>query len=290
MFLAGFVTWTLLLDERGNPMGKRDDLWTQYAQTHDPAVREEIILENIPLVRHVLGRLAIPSLSEETYQDLMGQGIVGLIDAVDRFDPMRGWRFSTYATLRIRGQIIDALRAMDILPRGARRRVKAIERALSRLRTELGREPRDKEIAAEVDLDLKKYHAARLEANCTILSLDTPIRADGGESLSSLSDFLWDDETPDPEETLQETELLQRLENIVRQLPRRTQVLLSLYYCEGLTMKETGHILDLSESRVSQLHARAVKTLRMAFERESLHVIAPARVPVSNLVPAFAFG
>ena len=159
-------------------MGYRDDLWGEYVKTRDPRVREEIILQNIPLVRHVLGRLAVPALSDDAYRDLVGQGILGLIDAVDRFEPDRGWRFSTYATLRIRGNILDSLRAMDMLPRGARKRVKGIERAISRLRMELRREPLEDEVANAMNLDLKSYRAALVEASCTVMSIDAVIEAD----------------------------------------------------------------------------------------------------------------
>jgi len=247
-------------------MGDCNDLWEQYKRTGDPALREEIILQNIPLVRHILARLAITRLSEETYRDLVSQGVVGLIDAVDRFEPKRGWRFSTYATLRIRGQILDTLRAMDILPRGARKRVKGIERAISQLRMELCREPNEEEVAAAVNLDLKTYRWALVEANCTVLSIDAALEDDGRDNVFCLQDLLHDRDALDPEESLEEAELRQHLAIALRQLPQRLRLLLSLYYFEGLTMKEVGEVLDLSESRVSQLHARAMKQLRAALE------------------------
>lgn len=271
-------------------MGVRDDLWEQFAETRDPAVREEIIVQNMPLVRHILGRLAIPTLSEEVHSDLVGQGILGLIDAVDRFEPKRGWQFSTYASLRIRGHMLDALRAMDILPRGARQRVKRIERAVSQLRMELRREPCDEEVAAAVSLDLESYRAALVEANCAILSIDSSLEGDDGDTTVTLRDLLCDDDSPDPEETMEEIELRQHLAFALRQLPQRLQVLLSLYYYEGLTMKEIGQVLDLSESRVSQLHARAVEHLRGTLDpRETLcptgqNGRVSGRVPMPSLV------
>jgi RNA polymerase sigma factor for flagellar operon FliA len=270
-----------LLKAKGKTMGKRDELWERYMESRDPALREEIILQNVPLVRHILGRLAIPVISNEIYTDLMGQGILGLIDAVDRFEPSRGWRFSTYATLRIRGHIIDALRAMDMLPRGARKRVKEIEHAVSRLRMELCREPEDEEVAAAVHMDLPSYRSALIEANCTIFSLETAIDGSRNDQELNYRDLLCDEDAPDPEESLEEVELYERLAGALQQLPRRLQVLLSLYYYEGLTMKEIGQVLDLSESRVSQLHARAVKRLQTALEPEA----APAREPIPVRVP-----
>jgi RNA polymerase sigma factor for flagellar operon FliA len=273
-------------------MNERDELWQQYTESRDPALREEIILQNIPLVRHILGRLAIPVLSEEAYSDLVSQGILGLIDAVDRFEPTRGWRFSTYASLRIRGHILDALRGMDVLPRGARKRVKGIEQAVSRLRMELRREPSDSEVAAAVNLDLKSYRAALVEANCAVLSIDAVIEDDNGDNSLSLRDVLRDHDALDPEETAAQVELEQRLADALRRLPRRLQVLLALYYFEGLTMKEVGLVLELSESRVSQLHAHAMKQLRAVLEPSEpfSSAIPEPRLRRRAPVPVFAGG
>jgi RNA polymerase sigma factor for flagellar operon FliA len=273
-------------------MSERDELWEKYVESHDPTVREEIILQNVPLVRHILSRLAIPVLSEEAYGDLVSQGILGLIDAVDRFEPKRGWRFSTYASLRIRGHILDALRSMDVLPRGARKRVKGIESSVSRLRMELRREPSEREVAAAANLDLKSYRAALVEANCAVLSIDAVIEDDGGDNALSLRDVLCDHDAPNPEEAVEQIELEQRLAAALHRLPRRLQVLLALYYYEGLTMKEVGLVLELSESRVSQLHAHAMKQLRTALEPSvafSNRVLEPA-FHHSASVPAFAGG
>jgi RNA polymerase sigma factor for flagellar operon FliA len=280
------------LHQREMKMGAREELWQRYIETRDPALREEIILQNIPLVRHILKRLAIPTLSDELYQDLEGQGIVGLIDAVDRFEPRRGWRFSTYASLRIRGHILDTLRDMDILPRAARKRVKAIERAVSSLRMDLRREPNEREVAQAVDLDVKSYRSALVEANCAVLSMDAAFENERSENPLSLRDLLFDENALGPEEVLEESELMQRVTVAVESLPKRLQLLLSLYYYEELTMKEIGEVLELSESRVSQLHTRAMKQLRSALESiDPMPTPAPALSfsrPVS--APVFALG
>jgi RNA polymerase sigma factor for flagellar operon FliA len=272
-------------------MGARDELWDRYAKTGDPALREEIILQNVPLVRHILRNLAIPTLSDEAYHDLEGQGILGLIDAVDRFEPVRGWRFSTYASLRIRGHIIDALRDMDVLPRAARKRVKSIDRAVSRLRMELRREPSHREVAEAVNLGLNAYRAAQVEANCAVLSIDVAFEDDGNDNGVTLRDRLFDEEALGPEEMLVEAELQRRLTIAVGELPERLQLMLSLYYYEGLTMKEIGQVLGLSESRVSQLHTRAMKQLRCYLEQKdpapkpspSLTLPQPSPAPVLAL-------
>ena len=273
-------------------MEERENLWKQYAETLDPTLREEIIVQNVPLVRYVLGRLTIPSLDEEVYDDLVSQGILGLIDAVYRFEPERGLRFSTYATLRIRGHVLDALRAMDILPRGARRRVKEIERMVSQLRMKLGREPRDDEVASALNLDRQAYQSALVEANCAILSLDASFEMDADGQASSLQNLLRDENGVDPEHALEQAELLQLLAAAFRRLPHRTQLLLSFYYYEGLTMKEIGQVLNLSESRVSQLHARAIIGLRASLEQDAVsRGPAPVvRLPRPMPAPAFAVG
>jgi RNA polymerase sigma factor for flagellar operon FliA len=255
-------------------------------------LREEIILQNIPLVRHILKRLAIPTLSDELYEDLEGQGIVGLIDAVDRFEPKRGWRFSTYASLRIRGHILDSMRDMDLLPRAARKRVKAIEKAASLLRMDLRREPNDREVAEAVDLDVKTYRSVLVEANCAVLSMDVAFEDEGDDNGLSLRDILFDVDDPGPEDALVETELHHRLTGAVESLPERLQLLLSLYYYEELTMKEIGEVLELSESRVSQLHTRAMKQLRRALEQAEP---TPSPAPTAALLqptstPVFALG
>jgi RNA polymerase sigma factor for flagellar operon FliA len=270
-------------------MKKSADLWDEYQKTGDPDVRERIILENVPLVRHILGQLAIPRLSREAYSDLLSQGILGLIDAVDRFEPCRGWRFSTYATLRIRGTMLDSLRARDMLPRGARKRVKGIEKAIGRLRMELCREPSDAEVAAAMEIDVSTYRAALVEANCAVYSIDAAAASDGNEQDLSFRELLWDPDAPDPEHMMEETELLQRLTVAFEALPERLQILLSLYYYENLTMKEIGQILELSESRVSQLHARAVRRLRDTLEPETAPVQPSTFAPPTGApLPVFA--
>jgi RNA polymerase sigma factor for flagellar operon FliA len=247
-------------------MDERDDLWDQYATSRDPALREAIIIQNLPLVRHIVGRLAIPVLNGETYWDLVGHGILGLIDAVDRFEPELKWRFSTYAALRVRGHILDALRASDTFTRGSRKRVREIDRAISRLRMELGREPSDEEVADAMGLELETYRAAVLEANFAVLSIDADVDDGNQKNGLRLRETLCDEDAPEPRQSLEETELRRHLALAVERLPRRLRSLVFLYYFQGLTMRQIGQELDLSVSRVSQLHARAMRQLRAAME------------------------
>jgi RNA polymerase sigma factor for flagellar operon FliA len=157
---------------------------------------------------------------------------------------------------------------------------------------ELCREPNDEEVAAEVNMDLKSYHAAQLEANCSVMSLDSALDSEDREQSVSLQELLTDQNAEDPEEALEECELLQRLTVVLRRLPQRSQLLLSLYYYEGLTMKEIGEILELSESRVSQIRAGAIDCLRAGLEAEQAAPLNPPKLqfPQSAPVPVFAAG
>ncbi len=242
-------------------MTEREDtaLIQRYAASRDPALREAIILRYVPLVHYVLGRLGVLRQASAEYEDLVSAGLLGLIDAVDRFDATRGTRFSTYAALRIRGQVLDYLRSQDWLPRGARQRARAAQQAVNTLWAELGRAPTEQEIASHMELDLAKLRQALTDASHMILSLD---EAGVTEEEASLHEVLPDEDQPDPAQALLEKELQMRLIEALKELPEREQHILALYYYEGLTMKEIGAVFGVSESRICQIHAAAVMTLR----------------------------
>ncbi|MEW5956489.1 MAG: FliA/WhiG family RNA polymerase sigma factor [Chloroflexota bacterium] len=236
-------------------------LWKQYTQDGDHQARHDLILYYAKLVKFVVGRLAIglpPSLQEE---DLIGFGTLGLIEAVDRFDPNYGVKFETYAVARIRGQIIDSLRAMDMLPRSAHRQAKEIESTIAYLSQDLGRSPTENEIADYLGISLEQYHNWLLNSNCTIVSLDRPIIFDDGEQ-STLYDSVEDTNMLTPTQEMDNHEMKTELISAILALPEREQMMISLYYNDGLTMKEIGQVLNVSESRVSQIHAKAMLTLR----------------------------
>jgi len=246
---------------------RNSDLWQQYAATHDPAVREQLILQHAPLVKYIVGRLAIslpPSLEQ---QDLIGYGLMGLIDAVDRFDPGRGVKFETYALNRIRGHILDELRALDLLPRSARRKAQRIRDAIGQLEARLHRHPSHDEIAAYLGMDADEFGEALVHASCAVLSLDSPLDDDSGNG--SLSDTLTNPERSGALDTIVEQELRQRLSAAIGRLPEREKLVLALYYYEELTMKEVAQVMEISESRVCQLHAKAILTLRAALDAET---------------------
>jgi RNA polymerase sigma factor for flagellar operon FliA len=213
----------------------------------------------------VVGRLAIalpPSLQRE---DLIGYGVLGLLEAIDRFDLSHGVKFETYAVTRIRGQIIDSLRMLNLLPRSAHRRTKEISMAIAHLSQLLGRIPDDMEIANYLNISLNQYHRWLLDANFAIFSLDQPVNFDDGEQ-STLYDSLEDTKMPAPTQQVDDSEMRAELMAAIRALPKREQLMIALYYNDRLTMKEIGQALGVSESRVSQMHAKAMLKLRDLLE------------------------
>jgi RNA polymerase sigma factor for flagellar operon FliA len=251
-------------------MSQNGELWVQYAQSHDPDLREKLVLEHAGLVRYTVGRLNMtlpPSLDE---QDLIGYGMIGLMDAVDHFDAGRGLAFSTYAFTRIRGHILDALRAADLLPRSARRQARLITKAIAQLQRQLLREPSDDELAAHLGLTMEQTLQAMQDASFAVLSLDTPTGFDdqGEPAGGSLGDILTDDSNAVRFDRLERVELRHRLMDCIRSLPEREKLVITLYYYEELTMKEVAQVMGVSESRVCQIHSKAILVLRAALVDE----------------------
>jgi RNA polymerase sigma factor FliA len=242
---------------------KRDDneLITQYVATHDPGLREEIILRYVPLVHYVLGRLGLSQSLGQDYEDAASQGLLGLIEAVDRFDPNYKTQFSTYATLRIRGNVIDYLRLHDWLSRSARQKTRLAQDAISVLWEKLERSPTDEELAAHMKVDIDKLRQILVDSSHVFVSLDSTVTAEG-DDIVSLHELVIDESQLEPSAIFEEEEMKSILIEAIQSLPEREQLVLSLYYYENLTFKEVGAVLDVSESRVCQLHARTVMTLR----------------------------
>lgn len=256
------------------------DVWAQFVATRDPALRDELITKYAPLVRFVVGRLGIPPSCLLDTEDLLSCGTIGLINAVDRYDPSRGSRFESFATTRIRGAVIDHLRSLNWLPRTAMARVRQIEYAIANLEQRLGRPPREEEIAAEAHITPSRYRQMLQEAGTIVLSLDAPLGPLAqDEGLTSLADLLEDERSPEPDEQVEAQELMALLRVALDQLPERERLLLALYYREELTMKEISKIMNVSESRVCQLHIQAILRLRNALhiQQSARHTRRPRR-------------
>lgn len=239
-------------------------LLNEFLRTRDPALRENLILHHVSLVHFTLGRMGIFADMGSDYEDLVSQGLLGLIDAVDRYSPQHGAQFSTYAILRIRGKILDYLRSQDWLSRVGRQRARMVQNAISELWGKLQRPPTEEELAEHLKLTIPQVQQALIDSSRLILSLDSPIEDESENDLHSLYEILTDEEQPSPVEKVDEEELRACLIEALKQLPTREQQILALYYYEGLTLKEIGHVLGISESRVCQIHARAIFSLRAA--------------------------
>jgi RNA polymerase sigma factor for flagellar operon FliA len=239
-----------------------DDLWKRYRCYGDQEAREQLILHYAPLVKRVVSRMGVSESAPLDFQDRISHGMLGLIEAVDRFDPQRGVAFETFAANRIRGAILDALRSLDHVSRSVRRRAGEIERAFAELRGRLGRVPSDEEVADHLGITLESYHKVLDQANIIFLSLDSPVSdLRGGEDMI-LGEAVEDPAGYDVAAAIEERDLYSALEAALHELPQREQVILSLYYHEELTVREIGEVLNISTTRVSQLLGRAIMALR----------------------------
>ena len=238
-----------------------DELWQEYLQTRSSTAREELILRYAPVVKRVVGRMMMTLPATLDMDDLLSYGAIGLIDAVEKFDPHRGIKFETYAVSRIRGTIYDELRALDWIPRSVRQKAKDLERAYSELEHTLGRSVSEEEIAAHMGKTPEEIASLLDDVNRTsLISLDDFVLKDG--ECTSIVDRIEDKNQPAALDTLLEGEMLHKLTQAIEQLPERERTLISLYYYEKLTLKEIGRVLAITESRVCQIHTRAVMRLR----------------------------
>ncbi len=237
------------------------DILNQFLASRAPALREDMVLRHVSLIHYVLGRLGVTAEIGMDYEDLVHQGLLGLIDAVDRYNPEYGTQFSTYATVRIRGKVLDYLRSMDWLSRTARHRSKSIQKAIQTITSQTNVPPNEKEISEFMGLDLDKVHQGLMDSHKIIVSLDALVNMDE-ENENTLYDTLADDNQADPAEIATENDLKTRLVNCLKRLPERDQLVLSLYYFEELTLKEIGKVLEVSESRACQIHSQAIMNLQ----------------------------
>src|SRR6187200_3330639 len=247
------------------------DLWRRCKEDGDERARERLVVAYSPLVKYVAGRMAsgLPSHVEEG--DLISYGLIGLIGAIERFDLEREIKFETYAVSRIKGAIIDELRSLDWVPRSVRAKARDVEKIHSQLENKLGRAPNEEEMADKLGVSVDDFRTTLLEiANSSVLALDdlwTVSDPDGGQV--SLLDTIRDPNAIDPEEAIDTVELKDRLADAIESLPDRERLVIALYYYENLTLREIGEVLGVTESRVSQLHTKAVLRLKSRLQAEA---------------------
>jgi RNA polymerase sigma factor for flagellar operon FliA len=242
-----------------------DRLWTEFKERAEQSARERLILHYAPLVKYVVGRLAanLPHTVERA--DLVSYGMFGLMDALDKFDRTREVKFETYAIPRIKGAIIDELRAMDWVPRSIRFKAREVEKAYSGLESKLRRAPTDGEVAGHLGISLSELHEVVNQISfVSVMALDEMVSTgdERGEK-RSLLDTLADAASSDPAAELEGQEMRGMLAAAINSLTEREKIVVTLYYFEGLTLAEIGEILGVTESRVCQIHTKAVGQLRL---------------------------
>ena len=236
------------------------DLWARYFEDHEnKSLRDELILQYIYLTRYVVGRVKVALPPTFSYEDISSYGVEGLIDAVEKYTPKMGARFETYALVRIRGNIIDKVRSQDFLPRSVRRKIRDVKEAQEVLKKQFGRVATDTEIANYLGIEKEKVEQI-LADDTTITSIYE--KKGTAESDIEIIDTIEDSKNLAPHEQLEEKDVKKELEDALKRLPERERTIMVLYYHENMTLKEIGDAINISESRVSQLHAQAIMKLK----------------------------
>jgi RNA polymerase sigma factor for flagellar operon FliA len=235
------------------------DLWEDYTKNPSPENRERLVKRYLPLVKYVAMRMAVTPPPGLDYDDILSFGAMGLLEALDRFDPSRGFCFQTFAVPRIRGAILDELRRYDWISRNGREKLQRLERAMEELYS-MGVPQEDGALMERLGMDEKSYRELlEIAGRCYLVSLDEVLSLEEGEVKR---DGLLEDPSPSPAEEVERREEMERVRRALEELPERERMLLSLYYEEGLTLKEIGAVLGVTESRASQLHGKAIGMLR----------------------------
>lgn len=236
-----------------------DKTWKRYKAHKDLEAKQELIIHYAYLVKLVAGRVNIYLNNYVELGDLIGYGIIGLIDAIDKFSLDKNVKFDTYASLRIRGAILDEIRKLDWIPRSLRKKQKELAKTVQELGMSLGRQPQDQEIAHALGLKMQDYYELLQQTNISnLLFID-----DCAPQIANIEDTT----TPKPEYHVERQEILEDLTHAMEELPERERMVITLYYFEEMTLKEISSILEVSESRVSQLHTKAVSRLRITLEK-----------------------
>lgn len=233
----------------------KNKLWIDYSKTKKIELREQLIIEYSQLVKLVAGRLSMYLGYNVDYDDLVGYGIFGLIDAIDKFDYGKNVKFETYASLRIRGAILDQIRKMDWIPRSLRQKQKKIDAAMSKIESDKGRVATDEELAAELEISLEEFNNWQGQAKSTnLISLDEYTEAGSEVKMDSLNNSHFDQ----PEDAVEKQELKFKIMESLNILTEKEKSVVLFYYYEEMTLKEISCVLEVSESRISQLHTKAL--------------------------------
>jgi RNA polymerase sigma factor FliA len=237
-------------------------LWERYKAEADPTARERLILQYSPLVKYVAGRVSVGLPATIEHADLTSYGMFGLIDAIEKFDLTKGVKFETYAIARIKGAIIDELRSIDWIPRSVRAKAREVEKGLSTLESRFGRTPSEAELAREIGVEVKDLRTMLTQISLvSLVALDESLAGDDSER-QALVDTLQDPKAPDPEASYEDVELRAILSETINRLTEREKTVIVLYYFEGMTLAQIGEVLGVTESRVCQMHTKAVLGLR----------------------------
>ena len=236
---------------------------------YQTAARESLITENLPMVKRIVYRIAAHLPPHVEIDDLINAGVVGLIQAVDNFDPTRNIKLSTYASIRIRGAVLSELRSRDLLSRTTRQKVREMERATQDLEQKLGREANDEELTRAMGLKYDEYYGIKKMSALSFISLED-VGVKSSDERRELLHYLVDGRQSDALSLTRLKEIKAALVDAITKLPEKEKLVISLYYQDDLTMKETGQVLNVTESRVSQIHSKAIQRLRRALTHAGL--------------------
>ncbi len=237
---------------------------------NDASYRDQLISEYLPYVKRIVHRIAVHLPSTIDIDDLMNVGVIGLIQAVDRYDPKRDNKFMTYAVFRIKGAVLSELRSRDFLSRSNRRKIRDLENTYIKLEQKLGREVDDVEVAQEMGINVEQVYRTKQMSNISFISFEE-LGYSSRDEKKKLMSYLVDNDNDEDALTLTRLkEIKEAVARAIDQLPEKERLVISLYYLEQLTMKETGKVLNITESRVSQIHSQAVRRLRAKLRKEKL--------------------
>lgn len=245
-------------------MSSLNELWKEYKKTNSKVAKDKLLVEYAHLVKYIGNRIAINLPASVDRDDIVSSGILGLIKAVETFEPERGFKFETYASHKIRGAILDELRALDWVPRSVRQKSKDLQRVYVKLENELGRIPYDDEVCEELNVTIEEFENMLSDvAPATIISLEEamPDRSSDSKEIR-LIDTIEDPGSENPLKALSFMEVKNILKETIESLPEKEKLVVALYHFEELTLKEIGVVLDISESRVSQIHSKSILKLR----------------------------